>query len=50
MRRTQCPVCALPYVMQAVDDPARRTHNPNPKWEVPLDVRPSAGLCVVLLF
>jgi len=36
MHRTRCPlpVCAAPYTMQAVDDPARRAHNPNPKWTV----------------
>eukprot|EP00879_Flechtneria_rotunda_P005819 GHRR01006123.1.p1 GENE.GHRR01006123.1~~GHRR01006123.1.p1 ORF type:complete len:1000 (+),score=452.54 GHRR01006123.1:320-3001(+) len=36
--RTGCPVCGLAYTMQARDDPARYGNNPNPKWEVPLDV------------
>lgn len=33
-RRTACPHCGGAYVMQCVDDPARRAHNPKPKWEV----------------
>lgn len=26
--------CGVAYVMQPVDDPARRTFNAKPKWEV----------------
>lgn len=42
--RTRCPLgsCGKPYELQAVDDPARRVHNPNPKW--PVSGVP--GLCV----
>ena len=32
--RRACPRCGGAYVMQPVDDPARRAHNPKPKWEV----------------
>ena len=34
--RRRCPVagCGAAYRMQAVDDPARRAHNADPKWEV----------------
>jgi hypothetical protein len=36
--RTECPLCKEPYRMQSVEDRARRDNNPNPKWEVPIDV------------
>ena len=36
-RRTQCPLCKKPYLMQAVDDPKRKHDNTNPKWAVPLE-------------
>ncbi|KAI8470158.1 MAG: SNF2 family N-terminal domain-containing protein [Monoraphidium minutum] len=40
LRRTRCPLpgCGAAYTLQAVDDPARREHNPNPKWPVPLEL------------
>lgn len=36
--REACPVCGGGYRMQAVDDPERAATNPNPKWEVPIEV------------
>ncbi len=36
--RTECPVCAEPYLMQAVDHPERARYNRSPKWEVPLEL------------
>ncbi|GLI71785.1 hypothetical protein VaNZ11_017130, partial [Volvox africanus] len=38
--RERCPLpsCRTPYVMQAVDDPARRKHNRSPKWPVPQEL------------
>ena len=38
--RLKCvmPGCGTPYAMQPVNDPARKAHNPNPKWEVPWEL------------
>lgn len=36
--RLACPSCRKPYTMQWVSDPARLENNPNPKWDVPMDV------------
>lgn len=36
--RLACPTCRKPYQMQSVSDPARLDNNPNPKWDVPMDV------------
>ena len=38
MDRLACPSCRQPYQMQSVSDPARLENNPNPKWDVPMDV------------
>ncbi|EFJ45793.1 hypothetical protein VOLCADRAFT_93875 [Volvox carteri f. nagariensis] len=38
--RERCPLpsCRTPYLMQAVDDAARKKHNKNPKWPVPQEL------------
>lgn len=33
-----CPSCRKPYVMQSTSEPARLENNPNPKWDVPMEV------------
>ncbi len=38
MDRQACPSCRKPYQMQSVADPTRLENNPNPKWDVPMDV------------
>lgn len=32
------PGCRQPYLMQSKDDPARKQDNPNPQWDVPLQL------------
>lgn len=33
-----CTHCHIPYVMQAIQDPARKKDNLNPQWEVPFQL------------